>query len=301
MIVVFGSINIDQVYQMNILPRAGETVHGNGYLQVPGGKGANQALAARRAGADVMMIGSVGADTNADPALSLMQADDVDLTAVCRVAQEPTGCASIWVDNKGENSIVVIAGANARTLAGQVSDRHLEKTDYLLMQMEIPAPENWAVLSRAKKLGVKTMLNLAPISDVPAAALQDLDYLVVNEVEAAAIADQQGLNDLTGEALAQELASRFDLCCVLTLGGAGAIAAENGTISKVKALDITPVDTTAAGDSFIGGLAAALSNGKSTEAALQFAVATAGLTCMEEGAQSSLPYRDKIEVTVKSL
>ncbi|MBL4906867.1 MAG: ribokinase [Sneathiella sp.] len=300
MIVVFGSINIDQVYQMDVLPRAGETVHGNRYLQVPGGKGANQALAARRAGADVTMIGCVGKDANADPALSLMKADGINLDSVAALA-EPTGCASIWVDGSGENSIAVIAGANGQVKATQVTDELLSKTDFLLMQMEVPQAENWALLFRAKKAGVRTLLNLAPVFDVPATILDDLDYLVVNEVEAAALAAQHHMKDLTGKALAQELSSRFDLCCVLTLGGEGAIAAENGSVFTSNALDIQPVDTTAAGDSFIGGFSAALVDGRSTADALQFAVVTAGLTCMEAGAQTSLPHRREIDATLDTL
>ncbi len=300
MIIVFGSINIDQVYQMDAMPRAGETVHGNSYLQVPGGKGANQALAAKRAGADVCMIGCVGEDTNADPALSLMQEDHVNLDAIVAVT-DATGCASIWVDGNGENSIAVVAGANARLKEAQVTDEALSNAKYLLMQMEVPAAENWSLLTRTKKLGVKTVLNLAPISSVPASVFENLDYLVVNEVEATFVAEQFDMAGLSGPALAQGISEKFDLCCVLTLGGAGAVAAEDDQIFEAKAMDISPVDTTAAGDSFIGGFASALSEGKTLPDALQFAIVTAGLTCLGEGAQSSLPYRNKIDAVLKTL
>lgn len=300
MIVVFGSINIDQVYQMKALPEPGETVLGNSYLQVPGGKGANQALAARRAGAQVKMVGCVGRDPNAQPALSLMSVDGVVLDAIQPVAS-PTGCASIWVDDKAENSIVVVSGANMDVKSEQLTDAVLDEARYLLLQMEVPGQENWKVIRRAKKKGVKTLLNLAPVDSIPADVLKDLDYLIVNEVEAAAVAREHGFDDLSGDELVEKLSSEFDLCCILTLGSEGVVAAEEGWVVRVPAMPIKPVDTTAAGDSFIGGLAAALVEGKSLNDALQFATATAALTCQTAGAQSSLPYREKIEEMLSSL
>ncbi|MBL4739960.1 MAG: ribokinase [Sneathiella sp.] len=300
MIVVFGSINIDQVYQMAVLPKPGETIHGSGYLQVPGGKGANQALAARRSGASVLMVGCVGDDVNAGPALSLMKADNVDLSAVT-VGNRPTGCAAIWVGGDAENSIVVVAGANADLKANLVTDQMLREARYLLLQMEVPAEENWALLVRAKAMGVKTMLNLAPVSSIPENALQDLDYLVVNEVEATALAKQHNITGVDSENLARTLASTFNLTCVLTLGGAGVVAADSGKVVQNDSLKIKPVDTTAAGDSFIGGFAAALAEGRSLEDALQFATVTAGLACTVAGAQSSIPYRTKIDEVLQSL
>lgn len=300
MIVVFGSINIDQVYQMADLPKPGETVHGSGYLQIPGGKGANQALAARRAGASVAMIGRVGEDVNAAPALSLMKTDNVDLSDVS-VTDSPTGCAAIWVDANAENSIVVVAGANANLKAEQVSDQLLKEAQYLLLQMEVPADENWKLISRAKNLSVKTILNLAPVSYIPEQALQELDFLVVNEIEAAAVARQYGLAGLSGDELAINLSTRFHLTCVLTLGAAGVVAAHEGIVVRNTSLKITPVDTTAAGDSFIGGFAAALAEGHRLEDALQFGTVTAGLACTVAGAQSSLPYRREIDEMLQSL
>lgn len=300
MIVVFGSINIDQVYQMQSLPKAGETIHGTGYVQVPGGKGANQALAARRSGAKVRMVGCVGEDANAEPVLSLMQQDGVGLEAVTNNSK-PTGCASIWVDGAGENSIVVVAGANGAANADQVTDSLLQRTDYLLMQMEVPAAENWKLIKRATLTKTKTMLNLAPVFDVPIDVLHDLDYLIVNEVEASALAEQQGLSTLEGTHLAMEIAAKFDLCFVLTLGGKGAIAVQSGQLVEATAMNITPVDTTAAGDSFIGGFATALSEGRDLGGALQFATITAGLTCQKAGAQTSLPDRDAINEAYRRL
>jgi len=293
MIVVFGSINIDQVYQMTALPVGGETVLADGYIQVPGGKGANQALAARRAGADVHMAGCVGADANADPALALLRNDGVGLDAVV-ATDRPTGCASIWVAADAENSIVVSSGANKAAISEQVPQDFLNKKDILLLQMEIPAQENWRLLARARAEGMTTLLNLAPASDLPKSALHDLDYLIVNEGEAARVAAQYGLQHLKPVDLAARLSADYDLCCVLTLGPSGAVAVKDGDLLSVDAFAVEAVDTTAAGDSFIGAFAAALDDGSSLHTALEYASATAALACMGMGAQSSIPYQKSV-------
>ncbi|GLQ06650.1 ribokinase [Sneathiella chinensis] len=294
MIVVFGSINIDQVYQMASLPEPGETVLGTAYFQVPGGKGANQALAARRAGAPVTMIGCVGRDANAEPALHLMREGGVNLDHVVEDSA-PTGSASIWVDRQGENSIVVCAGANGSLAAEHVPDAVLKKNGLLLLQMETDPEENWKLLTRAKARGMKTLLNLAPAGEVPKTALSAVDYLIINEGEGRALTTQYDLGDKQGAALAVSLSDRFNLCCILTLGGKGVVAARDGDVMAQPALEVTPVDTTAAGDSFIGGFAAALWEGRDLRSALRFATATAGLACTVAGAQSSLPERADID------
>ncbi|MEH6474147.1 MAG: ribokinase [Sneathiella sp.] len=293
MIIVFGSINIDQVYQVGKLPAPGETVLGSGYTQVPGGKGANQALAARRSGAEVAMVGCVGGDANGDLALALMKNDGVSLDHISKCSL-PTGCASIWVDGQGENSIVVYSGANEQARAEQVSLDQLASCGLLLLQMEVNAAENWKLLEIAKRQNVPTLLNVAPVGSVPTSALHNLDYLVVNEIEAAELARQHHLDPKDEEALALMFAEKFDLCCLLTLGARGVLAANGGQITRVAAMDITPVDTTAAGDSFIGGFAAAISKGNSLENALEYATKVAALTCTRLGAQSSIPFISEV-------
>ncbi|MBL4666098.1 MAG: hypothetical protein JKY04_01875, partial [Sneathiella sp.] len=206
----------------------------------------------------------------------------------------PTGCASIWVDGQGENSIVVYSGANATAKADQVPQTQLASSELLLLQMEVAVEENWKLLEKAKNQNVRTLLNLAPVGPVPVSALLDLDYLVVNEIEAAALAKQHQISDDGEEALALVFASKFNLCCILTLGARGVIAAEGGQIFNMPAAEVTVVDTTAAGDSFIGGFAAAISKKWPLEKSLKFATEVAGLTCTRLGAQSSIPYAAEI-------
>ncbi|WP_025899504.1 ribokinase [Sneathiella glossodoripedis] len=289
MITVFGSINLDQVYQVTRLPKAGETLSGNAYMQVPGGKGANQALAARRSGAEVTMLGCVGRDANADLALSLLTKDGVDLTYL-QISEGPTGCASVWVGADGENSIVVFAGANAELNATKVPKEVIEKSDFLLLQMEVPSAENSQILKIAKKCGVTTLLNLAPVAPVSEDMLHDLNYLVLNEIEASFLAKQLGQQAIDMDQLLAYFSDTYDLCCVITLGGDGVKAQNAGERFYVPADTVEVVDTTAAGDSFIGGFCAALERGEALQDALKSATAIAGLSCTRAGAQTSIPY-----------
>ncbi len=290
MITVFGSINIDQVYQVTDIPVPGETVLGHNYMQVPGGKGANQAVAARRSGADVVLVGCVGQDANVEPALEFIRADGIDL-GYLQISVQPTGSASVWVSGSGENCIVVSAGANAALDAGLVKDELLKRTNILLLQMEVPPSENWEILERANLANVTTILNLAPVGDVPINILHKLDYLVVNEVEALALARQLSLEIMTEYEIAKRLSEKFDLTCILTKGGDGVIAAAANETFSVPAIDIDVIDTTAAGDSFIGAFAACLDQGNSLKDALTDATQVAGMTCTKLGAQNSIPYK----------
>jgi ribokinase len=289
MITVFGSINLDQVYQMPRLPQPGETLLGDGYMQVPGGKGANQALAAKRSGAKVSMLGCVGHDVNAELALSLLREEDVDLSHL-QYSDNPTGCASIWVTQEGENSIVVYSGANGDLKAENSSKRVLGESDYVLFQMEVPSAENQKMLQMAKEAGAYTVLNLAPAMSLPDTALSFVDFLIVNEVEVAFLATEMGIESNDIDQLIHHFSTLYDLCCVVTLGGEGVKAGFKGEQYSVPAQQVEVVDTTAAGDSFIGGLCASLDRGDSLQDALIFATRVAGLTCTKMGAQTSLPY-----------
>lgn len=289
MITVFGSINVDQVYQMARLPIPGETLIGRGYLQVPGGKGANQALAAKRSGAKVCLVGCVGNDANADLALQLLSKDNVDLTYLQR-SDMPTGCASIWVSGEGENSIVVYAGANASLKADDMPERIIGEGDYVLLQMEVPSEENWKILEIAKNAGAYTVLNLAPAGPIPNDRLGLVDFLIVNEVEAAYLAHSLGVQEINNKELIQYFAQEFGLCCLMTLGAQGAIACNDAGFYAVEAPTVDVVDTTAAGDSFIGGLIAALDRENDMNEAMAYAAKVASLACTKVGAQSSVPY-----------
>lgn len=288
MIVVFGSINVDILMKVAHLPRPGETVHCASYDLVPGGKGANQACAAARAGAGVAMVGRIGRDAWGDVATGLMAEAGVDLSHI-EPSDKPTACATVWVDAAAENAIVVASGANLTVRASQVPDDWLGPDGWLVLQMEVPPDENWALLQRAHERGARILLNLAPAKLVPAAMLDKIDVLVVNEVEAAMTAEAEGLaGDGEPRALAGLLAARHGATCIVTLGGAGACAVEaDGTAWAVDALKVTPVDTTGAGDAFVGVLAASLDGGAGLPEALCQASVGAALACLEIGCQSA--------------
>jgi ribokinase len=294
MIVVFGSINIDLVVPVDRLPRPGETVLGPGYTLVPGGKGANQALAAARAGAQVWMAGRVGRDGFADLALADLKSAGIDLSAVERDAL-PTGCALIPVDRGGQNLIVVAAGANSAAVATQVADGLLGPQTLVVLQMEVTHAENWRLVERAKARGARVMLNCAPAGTVPRAALAALDWLVVNETEAELV--QKSLSAPSARAIAEST----HVAVIVTLGEKGAIAFHGGQAWQVGVLPVAPVDTTAAGDAFVGALAAALDSGAGLLTALHRASIAGSLACTVRGAQPSLPGREAIERRVVDL
>src|SRR6516225_3276016 len=254
MIVVFGSINVDLIIPGPRLPRAGETVLGGDYALLPGGKGANQALAARRAGAEVVMAGAVGADPFAGLALDLLRGDGVD-TRLVEVVGGPTGCAAIMVSSEGENTIAVAPGANASARSDQVPDELLCAGTTLVAQMEVPPSETAMLIRRLRTRGGYSLLNLAPALPIDIALLGEIDLVVANEGEAATGSDPE------------QLARRLRKGLVVTRGAAGALAIlRDGIRIEVPALAIEPIDTTGAGDTFVGVLAAALDLGSPLEA-----------------------------------
>lgn len=297
MILVFGSLNMDLIMAVPALPRPGETVLTDSYVTKPGGKGNNQAVAAARAGAAVAMVGCVGEDEFGTRLVENLRRNGIDTSRIAK-AGRPTGVAYICVDGGAENFITVACGANLETTADLVPDSALGAGTTLLMQMEVPPEQNWAVLQRAHDAGARTILNVAPAAPVPRDALEALDVLIVNELEAAAVAAELGLEAAGPEACARFLARETDVVCVVTLGSKGAIAAEGGTLWQVDPMPIEPVDTTGAGDAFTGVLAAALDCGLPLPEALRRASAGAALACLALGAQESLPQADAIEAAI---
>ena len=284
MIVVFGSVNVDLIVPVPRLPRPGETVLGNDYALLPGGKGANQALAARRAGADVVLAGAVGGDSFADVALGLLHRANVD-TRLVRIVEQPTGCAAIMVSSEAENMIAVAPGANSSTRSDQVPDELLGAGTTLVTQMEVPPSETALLIRRQRARGGYSLLNLAPALPVDTALLEEIDLVVANEGEAAAMGSSPN-----------RLAERLRHGLVVTRGAAGAVALlREGTRIEVPALAIEPTDTTGAGDTFVGVLAAALDLGATLETALRRASAAAGLACLARGAQTAMP--DSLAIT----
>jgi ribokinase len=296
MLLVFGSLNVDLVFQVEALPRPGETVLCPGYQVVAGGKGANQAAAAAKAGAAVRMVGQVGDDDFGRFARAGLIAAGVDGSAIATSAKA-TGIAMIGVDRRAENQIIVASGANLDTDAGQIDDAELGPRVTVLCQNEIRPDATFALLGRAKARGARTILNLAPAGPVPGLVLDALDVLVVNEIEGEAAAGGHG----DPADLARGLAARHGLTCVVTLGAAGALAIGPTGSLRVPALAIEPVDTTGAGDAFAGVLAAALDRSLPLPEALRRASVAAGLACTRIGAQTSQPDAATIEAHLADL
>jgi ribokinase len=290
MILTFGSINVDLIVPVQNLPQPGETVLGTDYSLLPGGKGANQALAARRAGSEVLLAGAVGSDQFAGVALNLLRRAGVDVHLV-RVVELPTGCAAIMVSDTGENAIAVAPGANASVHANQIPDEFLDAKTVLIAQMEVPPAESEMLIRRVRKRGGRCLLNLAPALQFDLGLLPEIDILVANKHEAATLGP-----DLpqVGRALRQAL--------IVTRGARGAAAfLADGSSLDVPALAVEPVDTTGAGDAFTGVLGAGIDQGFSLAEALRRASVAGALTCLAYGAQSALPDKAAIDRALSSL
>lgn len=288
-VLVFGSANADLIFAVPHLPAPGVTVMGEGVRSFPGGKGANQAVAAARDGAAVAFAGCVGRDGFAEVATSALRGSGVDLSRLA-VVDQPTGCAAICVDPAGRNQIAVAPGANLAARAAQVEDAALHPGVILLLQMEVPAAEVAALIYRATARGTRAVLNLAPPGDLPEAALRALGLLVVNEHEAAVLAGRLGC-----AADAAGLRAALGVDVAVTRGEAGAEAATAAGLVAVPAFPVTPVDTTGAGDCWCGVLAAALDRGMDLPGAMRRASAAAATACTRPGAAAAMPRRDETD------
>jgi ribokinase len=282
-VLVFGSANADLVFNTPTLPAPGHTVLGESWRASPGGKGANQATAAARAGAVTSFAGAVGVDPLAEVALAGMTAAGVDLSRLARVGLA-TGAAAICVDAQGANQISVASGANAAVVAAQVEDAALSPATVLLLQMEVPVAEMATLVARAKAAGARVILNLAPPAPVPEAMLRQLDLLIANEHEAQWLATQLSV---APDATALRTALGIDV--VVTRGEHGAEAATAEELLHQPAFQALAVDTTGAGDCWCGTLAAALDAGASLPEAMRRAAAAAAIAVGREGAASAMP------------
>ncbi|MEV6986444.1 ribokinase [Sphaerisporangium sp. NPDC051017] len=292
MISVFGSANMDLVAYTATAPRRGETVTGRAFATIPGGKGANQAIAAARAGAEVAFIGAVGDDAFGPVMRETLASAGVDVTRL-RVVPGSSGIAHIVVDDAGGNSIIVVPGANG-TLTGPTDDdlAVIDRSDALLLQLELPME---AVVAAATRARVPVVLTPAPAREMPRELLGAVGLIVPNEHEAAAIT---GLADPE-----ESLKALLDLVpeAVITLGAEGSLyGSRSGARLRVPALPVTAVDTTAAGDTFAGALAVGRAEGMPAERALRFATAAAALSVQREGASTSMPARAEIDAALES-
>jgi ribokinase len=297
-VVVLGSINTDLVIRAPHLPRPGETLHGSDFAVIGGGKGANQATAAARLGAPVQFIGAVGADDFGTRRIAEMAAAGVDVAAIKRVADSPTGVALITVNARGENTIVVAAGANWRVTEGDISGTMLAMAagGLLVAQLELPLETTAAGLARARAAGMTTLLNSAPYTAEARALLPHVDILIANEVEAGDLAEwASAVTEESGADVAARLRARGPHTVIVTLGAAGAIVATGARTTLVPAPHVHVVDTTGAGDCFTGAFAAALVGGAAVDEAARRAVSAASYSTTIYGATTAMPTTEQLD------
>jgi ribokinase len=293
MITVFGSTNLDQIGTVSRLPKPGETVAGGTFSMAPGGKGANQALAARRAGASVRHVSAVGDDAFADLALDLLKQGGVDLSQM-RKAEAATGIAMIFVDAAGENVIAILPGANG-TVSPDDAVRglaHLTEADTVLVQQEVPQAATRKALEIAREKGARSILNTAPFLPDTAKLAPLADIVVANETEFSLLTGRP-IDQL--DMAMQDWVNRTGRTIVVTLGPEGARARTPDGPLSVPAHKVKPVDTVGAGDTFCGYLAAGLDAGHSLEMALRRAAIAGSLACLKPGAQPAIPMKADVD------
>ena len=303
MITVIGSLNIDLVVQAPRMPVPGETIVGQGFHIVPGGKGANQAVAAARLGAQVTMVGRVGNDSFGRMQRQGMETLGIDTDFLITDEEAPTGTALIIVDTQGQNSIVVVSGANGRLTPADVEAARsaIGASDALLLQLESPIPTVQRAAEVAHHLRVPVILNPAPAPSqpLPAPLLRNVDYLIPNELEAAALTGTEVVDMSGAERAAAGLQAQGIETVILTLGAQGALAVSSQGVIHAPPFLVKAVDTTAAGDAFVAAFGVALCEGQPLAEALRFANAGGALAVTKLGAQPSLPSRQELEALLK--
>jgi ribokinase len=296
MITVLGSINMDLIANVTRMPKPGETVVGSNFVTTPGGKGANQALAACRAGAEVAMVGACGEDEFAVPALTYLRYDRVNLDRV-KSAQTATGVALIFVGVDGENVIAIVPGANATVSAedAKVAVAQMKRGDILMQQMEIPTPAIEAGLKAAKEKGVITVINIAPMTADAVRMAGLADIVIANESEFELFARKKSLTQTEREAEMLRINKETRQTIIVTLGADGVIAVRDGRLVRSESLKVEPVDTVGAGDTFCGYFAASLDKGLPFDKALRRAATAGSLACTKPGAQPSIPFAAEVD------
>ena len=301
-VLVFGSLNLDLVTYADKLPAIGETIVGEKLLKFPGGKGLNQAIAARRAGSEVLMVGSIGNDFDGDFLFDILKSENINHKFITKTSEQ-TGIAVIEVSKSGENRIIIIAGANSKT---KFSDEVLTSSPLVtvsLAQLETPIIEVAKFIQKSKAAGKITILNPAPIQKLDEALLKDTDYLIANETEASFLVGNAVEHLRKDEAvmIARQLQKDGARKVIITLGAQGSIYLDQEKDLFTLAYKVNAVDTTAAGDAFCGAFATAISEHKPVEYALKFASAAGALAATKAGAVPSLPSQQEILSMITSL
>ena len=298
-IVVIGSLNMDWVIPVNHTPVEGETILADGYTEVPGGKGANQACAAGKLKGNVSMLGLVGNDEIGDKLINNLKLVNVDVSRIEKSENINSGLALINVNSKGNNSIVVLPGANGRCDIKYIEKNIdiIEKSDIVLLQMEIPIETVEYVITVSKNLKKQVILNPAPAPDsLSDEVLSNIDILTPNETELEKISGKNVKTVEDAIEASKSLLSRGVKNIIATLGEKGALLVNKDEVKEFKALKVDAVDTTAAGDSFNGAVAVYLSEGHTISEAIEFANKVSSIAVTRKGAQTSIPERSEIEI-----
>ncbi|OLQ91598.1 ribokinase [Vibrio ponticus] len=296
-LVVLGSVNADHVLQVPSFPRPGETLHGRNYQVIPGGKGANQAVAAARLNADIGFIACVGDDAFGINIRQTFQADNIDISAVKMQPNCPTGIAMIQVADSGENSICISAEANDHLTAQAIEQdiARIEQAEYLLMQLETPMCGIEKAAEVAKAAGTKVILNPAPARQLSEALLRNVDIITPNETEAEILTGVAINDEQSAQQAAEILHQKGIETVMITLGAKGVWLSQNGIGKIIAGFRVKATDTTAAGDTFNGAFVTGLLEQMPIESAIKFAHAAAAISVTRFGAQTSIPQRTEVE------
>ncbi|WP_312559929.1 ribokinase [Atlantibacter hermannii] len=296
-LVVLGSINADHILNLESFPKPGETLTGSHYQVAFGGKGANQAVAAGRSGADIAFIACVGDDDTGRRVCTQLASDKIDITPVATIADESTGVALIFVNAEGENVIGISAGANSALTPERVNAQHdlIAQASALLMQLESPVESVLAAAKIAKQNNTSVILNPAPARTLSDELLGLVDIITPNETEAEKLTGVKVESDDDAAQAAQRLHDKGINTVIITLGSRGVWASRDGKGQRVPSFKVEAVDTIAAGDTFNGALVTALLEGKALSDAIRFAHAAAAIAVTRRGAQPSVPWRHEID------